>query len=64
MKVKDIPKWEEFERLQKEDPEEFDRLYKESMKCLNKAMTRISVISIIISLVAISLSLIRVLIRK
>ena len=64
MKVKDIPKWEEFERLRKEDPAEYERLYRESMKCLNKAMTRISVISIIISLVAISLSLMRMLIRK
>lgn len=64
MKVKDIPKWEEFERLQREDPAEYERLYRESMKCLTKASMRISIISIIISLVAILLSLMRVLIQK
>lgn len=64
MKVKDIPSDKEFERLRKEDPAEFDRLYKESMKTLNRATTRLSTISMIIGLVTILLFLIRVLIKK
>lgn len=34
MKVRDIPKCEEFERLQHENPAEYRRLYRESMECL------------------------------
>ena len=64
MKVKDIPSDKEFERLKREDPAEFDRLYKESMKTLNRATTRLSTISMIIGLVTILLFLIRVLIKK
>lgn len=64
MKVRDIPSEEEFERLRREDPKEYEKLYQASMECLDKASTRLSVISIIISHVSILLFLIRELITK
>lgn len=64
MKIKDIPKWEEFERLQRENPAEYRRLYRESMKCLNRATTRVSHAAIIISAISILLTLTRWLFLK
>lgn len=64
MKVRDIPKWEEFERLQRENPAEYRRLYRESMECLDKSTTRLSKIAIIISAISILLSLTRWLFLK
>lgn len=63
MKVRDIPKWEEFERLQRENPAEYRRLYRESMKCLNRATTRASYIAIAISTLTVLLFLMRVLLK-
>ncbi len=57
IKVKNIPSWEEFERLQRENPNEYKRLYCESMKCLNKRAIRIATAAIIISTISILLSL-------
>ena len=53
MKVRDIPKWKEFERLQRENPAEYRRLYRESMGCLDKATRRNSYAAIIISAISI-----------
>lgn len=64
MKVKDIPKWEEFERLQKENPAEYRRLYRASMECLDKATKTASYIAIIISAISILLTLTRWLLTK
>ena len=64
MKVKDIPKWEKFERLQRENPAEYRRLYRESMKCLNRATTRASYVAITIAAISILLTLIRWLFLK
>lgn len=64
MEVKDIPKWEEFERLQRENPAEYRRLYRESMKCLNRATTLTSYIAIIIAAISILLTLTRWLFLK
>lgn len=64
MKVRDIPKWEEFERLQRENPAAFERLYRESIKCLNRATTRLSYIAITISAISILLTLTRWLFLK
>lgn len=59
MKVIDIPKWEEFERLKRENPEEYKRLYRESMECLNRATTRNSYVAISLSVISIILSILR-----
>lgn len=59
MKIKDIPKWEEFERLQRENPAEYRRLYRESMKCLNRATTRASYAAIVLSVISIILFILR-----
>ena len=64
MKVRDIPKWEEFERLQRENPAEYRRLYRESMKCLNRATIRASYIAIIVAAISILLTLTRLLFLK
>lgn len=64
MKIRDIPKWEEFERLQRENPAEFDKLYRESIECLDKATTRASYAAIIISAISILLTLTRWLFLK
>jgi len=64
MKIKDIPKWEELERLQREDPEEYRRLYRESMKCLDKVTTRVSYAAIIVAAISILLTLTRWLFLK
>lgn len=59
MKVRNIPKWEEFERLKRENPEEYKRLYRESMECLNRATTRNSYVAIALSVISIILSILR-----
>lgn len=64
MKVKNIPKREEFERLQRENPAEYRRLYRESMECLDKATKRNSYAAIIISAISILLTLTRWLLLK
>lgn len=64
MKIRDIPKWEEFERLQRENPEEYRKLYRESMKCLNRATTRTSYAAIIVAAISILLTLTRWLFLK
>lgn len=62
-KVKDIPNWNEFERLQRENPAEYRRLYRESMECLGRATRRLSHIAIAISTLTVLLFLMRVLLK-
>lgn len=64
MKLKDIPKWEVFERLQRENPAKYRKLYLESMECLNRATTRASYAAIIIAAISILLTLTRWLFLK
>lgn len=64
MKVRDIPKCEEFERLQRENPAEYRRLYRKSMECLDKATRRNNYAAIIISAISILLTLTRWLLLK
>lgn len=59
MKVRDIPEWEEFERLRIENPAEYRRLYRESMECLNRAAKRLSYIAIALSVSSIILFIMR-----
>lgn len=64
MKVKDIPGQKEFERLLRDDPKEYRRLYRESMKCLDKATARASYAAIIIAAISILLTLTRWLLSR
>ncbi len=64
MRMRDIPKPEEFERLRRENPLEYHRLYQASMKTLDRATTRLSYVAIIISAISILLTLIRWLLTR
>ncbi len=63
MKLRKIPSIKEFERLQIENPAEFNRLYLETMQYLDKVSTQLGVIAIIIACISFAFSLSRLFIR-